>query len=53
MKSTDDSKIKPSKLICPICEDIMKECDYIYDTLKDEKVNYKCDNCGHKTTKIL
>ena len=53
MKSTNDREMKSDELICPICEDIMKEYDYPYDTLKDVKVNYKCATCGHKITKIL
>ncbi|MBU3132237.1 hypothetical protein KPL40_07195 [Clostridium gasigenes] len=53
MKSNNNTKNKSKELICPICDEIMKQYDYTYDTLKDAKVNYKCDHCGHKSTKIL
>lgn len=51
MKST--TNIKFNDLICPVCNDLMKQYDYPYDTLKDVKINYKCNTCGHKCTKIL
>lgn len=53
MKSTNNRKLKSNELLCPICDETMKQYDYPYDTLKDVKVNYKCDTCGHKSTKIL
>lgn len=53
MNKSNSKENKSDQLICPICDGIMKEYDYQYDTLKNVKHNYKCDNCGHKSTKIL
>lgn len=53
MTKNKSLKEKNGELICPICQDILKEYDFPYDTLKNSKINYKCDTCGHKSTKIL
>ena len=53
MNSNNSNNHNKKELICPICKDILKEYDYIYDSLKDVKINYKCDTCGHKSTKII
>ena len=33
---------------CPICGEIMEEYLFDYNSDSDEKINYKCPNCGHR-----
>ena len=36
------------KIECPICGEIMEKYLYDYDSSPEEKINYKCPNCGHR-----
>ncbi|MEG2354019.1 MAG: hypothetical protein RSB70_05205 [Clostridium sp.] len=40
-------------LKCPICEDLMEEYIYDYNNTPEEKINYKCPNCGHRDCKLI
>lgn len=53
MKSTHENKEKSLEIICPICGEIMKKDLYAYDSMENGKINYKCDNCGHRSSKII
>lgn len=44
---------KDSKIKCPVCEEYMDKYIYDYNTNEEEKVDYKCPNCGHKETRII
>lgn len=35
------------KIECPICGELMEEYLYDYNN-PEEKINYKCPNCGHR-----
>lgn len=42
-----------NKIICPICGEEMEKYDFDYNTIKDERMDFKCPNCGHKKTILL
>lgn len=44
---------KDNKIKCPICEEDMDKYIYDYNTNEEEKVDYKCANCGNKETRII
>lgn len=41
------------EIICPICGDNMEEYFYDYNSDPEEKINYKCPNCGHRECRII
>lgn len=52
-KNREVMKMKEKKTIeCPICGEIMEEYLYDYNSDPEEKVNYKCPNCGHRICKL-
>lgn len=44
---------KKEDVICPICGENMEEYNYDYNSDRNEKIDYKCPNCGHRLCKIL
>lgn len=44
---------KDNYIKCPICGENMEKYIYDYNTNEDEKIDYKCLNCGHRETKII
>lgn len=44
---------KAKHLICPICGEKMNLYLFDYNTNRDERLDYKCDNCGHKETILI
>ena len=44
---------KKDEVICPICGEKMEEYSYDYNTDTNEKIDYKCPNCGHRLCKLI
>ena len=41
------------EVVCPICGEIMKEYSYDYNNDRNEKIDYKCPECGHRLCRLL
>lgn len=38
---------------CPICGENMERYYFDYNTNEEERIDYKCPNCGHKKTILV
>lgn len=53
MTIKNTSKEPLQNLTCPICGETMKVNIYSYANKEYDKIDYKCEVCGHKCCKLI